>query len=97
LTISLSVAQFVRDKVSEGQLTPASVDLLAELTSGQLIPVPLNPLPKRLQLGTNSQSNKKNINKFCAFVRERKLHEALTSKKVCFIFRIFFFNQITNE
>ncbi|XP_046443958.1 uncharacterized protein LOC124193997 [Daphnia pulex] len=81
LTLSLSVTQFVRDKVSEGQLTPAAVDPLAEITSGQLIPVPLNPLPKRLQLGTNSQSNKKNINKFCAFARERKLHEALASKK----------------
>jgi hypothetical protein len=84
LTISLSVAQFVRDKVSESQMTLAAADLLAELTSGDLIPVPLNPLPKRLQFGTNSQA-RKNITKFCAFARERKLHEALASKKVGFI------------
>ncbi|XP_046643732.1 leucine-rich PPR motif-containing protein, mitochondrial-like isoform X2 [Daphnia pulicaria] len=80
LTISLSVAQFVRDKASEGKMTSAAVDLLAELTSGKLIPVPLNPTPRRLQLATISQVEK-NIAKFRTFARERKLDEALAVRK----------------
>ncbi len=89
LTISLSVAQFVRDKASEDKMTSAVVDLLAELTSGKLIPAPLNPTPKRLQLATISQVEK-NIAKFRAFAREHKLDEALAVQKVFFFFSPFF-------
>jgi len=91
LTISLSVAQFVRDKASEGKMTSAGVDLLAELTSGKLIPLPLSPTPKRLQLATHNQIGR-NITRFRALARERKLEEALALKKVAFFSRLFHFS-----
>lgn len=78
LGISLSVAQFVRETL---EITPPVSDLLAELCSGELIPVKLDPRPTPLQWANNAQVIKRK-SEFCTFARERKLDEALASKKV---------------
>lgn len=80
LSISLSVAQFLREKL-DGKITSPAVDLLAELSSGELIPVELDPRPTRLHW-TNKAQVVKSRNEFCTLARQRKLEEALASKKV---------------
>lgn len=80
LGISLSVAQILRETLDEG-ITPPVADLLAELSSGELIPIELDPRPKRLNWKNRAQVVKKQ-SEFCTLARERKLEEGLTSKKV---------------
>lgn len=82
LSIPLSVAQFVRETL---EITSPSVrNLLSELSSGELIPKKLDPHLTPLQW-TNSAQVIKRKKEFCMLARERKLNEALASKKVlCF-------------
>ncbi len=88
LGISLSVAQFVRETL---EITPPVSDLLAELCSGELIPVKLDPRPTPLQWANNAQVIKRKSD-FFTFARERKLDEALASKKVPVLLKKFDFN-----
>lgn len=81
LSISLHLSQYLREALGEGITTAAVIDLLAELSSGELIPIELDPCPARLHWTTKPQVVKLRQD-FSRLARERKLDEALASKKV---------------
>lgn len=83
LSISLSLSQYLREALDEETLSSSVVDLLAELSSGELIPIELDPCPSRLHWTSKPQVVKMRQD-FSRLARERKLDEALACKKVLF-------------